>query len=413
MKKREPIHSFVLLFVLVIAIGAIFLYSNLKFTGYATFGEYTNQSSCEAAGHTWEIINNETCTDISGCTPCTPGCVTEYTEVLCGAGCQADCTNITNCTPCTPGCVTEYTEVLCGAGCLETCQTCETILISEQCVGDVCDSSNLDLCLDETTCTTATGYWYDSVCNAQAQCVPTTCSALGRNCGSVSDGCSGTLNCGSCNSGYTCSSSGTCQVQQSETEAPKCGNGNCGVDEDCLNCPSDCGVCISGAVVGDCVPNWECGEWQECIDNNQIRICNDLSQCDVSALTMTESQSCVSPIVTTESEATCSDGIKNQDETGVDCGGSTCQSCSIFVMAGSAISGPVLAGKDFLFGSIPRTIVSTLVLLLLIGGVIAFKILSDKGFTVKEFTTKITKFKDKFLKQKFDNLPKSENAGGY
>ena len=40
-------------------------------------------------------------------------------------------------------------------------------------------------------------------------CVPTTCTKLGYNCGSWSDNCAGTLNCGSCSSGYTCSS-GTC-----------------------------------------------------------------------------------------------------------------------------------------------------------------------------------------------------------
>lgn len=37
-------------------------------------------------------------------------------------------------------------------------------------------------------------------------CVPKTCSYFGYNCNSWSDGCGGTLNCGSCSSGYTCSS---------------------------------------------------------------------------------------------------------------------------------------------------------------------------------------------------------------
>ncbi len=42
-------------------------------------------------------------------------------------------------------------------------------------------------------------------------CVPYTCAGLGYNCGSWSDGCGGTLNCGTCASGYTCSA-GTCVV---------------------------------------------------------------------------------------------------------------------------------------------------------------------------------------------------------
>jgi len=37
-------------------------------------------------------------------------------------------------------------------------------------------------------------------------CMPTTCSALGYNCGDFSDGCNGTLSCGSCSAGNTCTS---------------------------------------------------------------------------------------------------------------------------------------------------------------------------------------------------------------
>lgn len=40
-------------------------------------------------------------------------------------------------------------------------------------------------------------------------CVPTTCAKLGYNCDSWNDGCAKTLNCGTCSSGYTCTS-GVC-----------------------------------------------------------------------------------------------------------------------------------------------------------------------------------------------------------
>ncbi len=40
-------------------------------------------------------------------------------------------------------------------------------------------------------------------------CVPDTCAGLGYNCGSFNDGCGGTITCGSCSSGYTCTS-GAC-----------------------------------------------------------------------------------------------------------------------------------------------------------------------------------------------------------
>ena len=54
-------------------------------------------------------------------------------------------------------------------------------------------------------------------------CVLDTCAGLGYNCGTWSDGCGGTLSCGTCASGYTCTS-GTCAA-----EAPPGGGGGGGV----------------------------------------------------------------------------------------------------------------------------------------------------------------------------------------
>ncbi len=42
-------------------------------------------------------------------------------------------------------------------------------------------------------------------------CTPDTCSSLGYNCRTWSDGCGGTINCGSCAAGYTCRS-GICRA---------------------------------------------------------------------------------------------------------------------------------------------------------------------------------------------------------
>jgi len=41
-------------------------------------------------------------------------------------------------------------------------------------------------------------------------CTPTTCSALGKTCGSVSNGCGGTLSCGTCAAGQTCDPTNHC-----------------------------------------------------------------------------------------------------------------------------------------------------------------------------------------------------------
>ncbi|MCK9595819.1 hypothetical protein M0R19_01400 [Candidatus Pacearchaeota archaeon] len=57
-------------------------------------------------------------------------------------------------------------------------------------------------------------------------CIPTTCAKLGYNCDSWSDGCAKTINCGSCASGFTCTS-GTCVAIPSEEE-PSTGPGGGG-----------------------------------------------------------------------------------------------------------------------------------------------------------------------------------------
>src|SRR5262249_48909969 len=50
-------------------------------------------------------------------------------------------------------------------------------------------------------------WWIPS--GGASSCTPTTCAALGDNCGSPSDGCGGTLSCGTCTSPQTCGGGGT------------------------------------------------------------------------------------------------------------------------------------------------------------------------------------------------------------
>lgn len=49
-------------------------------------------------------------------------------------------------------------------------------------------------------------------CGAAGTCVPTTCAATGKNCGSVSNGCGGTLSCGTCSASSTCGGGGVANV---------------------------------------------------------------------------------------------------------------------------------------------------------------------------------------------------------
>src|SRR5262249_18032620 len=50
------------------------------------------------------------------------------------------------------------------------------------------------------------------VASGTSTCTPTTCAAQGKNCGTINDGCGGTLACGSCAAPQTCGGSGLANV---------------------------------------------------------------------------------------------------------------------------------------------------------------------------------------------------------
>jgi hypothetical protein len=86
-----------------------------------------------------------------------------------------------------------------------------------------------------------------SVCGTT--CTPRTCAQLGANCGSVTDGCGGTITCGSCVAPQTCGGGGTANV---------CGATgsfcNPGSTQSCYTGPagtSGVGVCHGGTTTCD------------------------------------------------------------------------------------------------------------------------------------------------------------------
>lgn len=70
--------------------------------------------------------------------------------------------------------------------------------------------------------------------------------------------------------------------------APVCGNDICESGEDYTTCPEDCQA-------PGCVEDWDCGEWDECIEGIQTRSCTDSNDCGTTVNKPAESQSCEVP----------------------------------------------------------------------------------------------------------------------
>jgi hypothetical protein len=80
-------------------------------------------------------------------------------------------------------------------------------------------------------------------------CVPSRCSDTGADCGTISDGCDGTLACGDCASGQTCGGAGpnrcgssACVPQTCQQLGVSCGR----VSDGCAGIV-DCGTCPTGS----------------------------------------------------------------------------------------------------------------------------------------------------------------------
>ena len=201
--KRE-VSTYALVGALVALAVLVIFYSTFQFTGQVVLEDFTNETDCVNAGYNWEDITNETCTtetiyvNVTGdCEPCL-----EYEDIN---GTQGDCISWTSC-------VVNQTST--------EEETCVEEVIGSQCVGDVCAVDFLELCLTLEDCETATGYWYNEICNAEeASCSNSAALCLDENnCTSVGDSywynnvCN-ELECTSdaqCGSAYECSEDGIC-----------------------------------------------------------------------------------------------------------------------------------------------------------------------------------------------------------
>ncbi len=104
--------------------------------------------------------------------------------------------------------------------------------------------------------------------DAGPTCVAKTCAQLGKDCGSVDDGCGKSLSCGTCSGGKTCSGGGVANVCGGCVSNGCAAQGkNCGYVPDGCGNTLYCGACSSGQTCGGggapnvcgCQP-WTCSQ---------------------------------------------------------------------------------------------------------------------------------------------------------
>lgn len=216
------------------------------------------------------LCGSATCTPISASTACA------------GKNCgqvSNGCGGTYNCGTCTDG-------QICGGGGANVCGpgSCTAISKDAAClnkdcgqVGDGCGGAHeCGTCAAPASCG---GGGQANKCG-QPSCTPLTnaiCASQDLECGFVSDGCSGTVNCGECANHSTCGSGGapnTCGAACSPTTCTAQG-AECGPIADACGGILQCGTCPVGQTCGGGGPN-KCGTGVSCTP----RSCNSVNaQC--------------------------------------------------------------------------------------------------------------------------------------
>ena len=89
--------------------------------------------------------------------------------------------------------------------------------------------------------------------DAGHSCLGITCASSHANCGPVSDGCGGLLDCGTCGTGQTCGGGGMpsqCGTPSSMCTPRTCATGQCGPVADGCGSLIQCGSCATGQTCG-------------------------------------------------------------------------------------------------------------------------------------------------------------------
>ena len=320
------------------------------------------------------VCGNGRCEVSETCSSCAQDC--GKCPVFCGDG---SCNGVELCSSCSIDC--GACPPVCGNGkcdLTESCSSCakDCGVCLPKCGDHVCnvDESCSSCPGDCGACPPRCG---DGSCNGNESCSSCSgdCGACPPRCGDGS--CNGVELCSSCPSDCgvcpavcsngKCEDNETCSSCSSDCGVcpPICGDGTCNSNETCSSCPGDCGACqktypctdsdggknyaVQGITSGSKL-SWDPSNTQPvqlgdiCVDflanpdGQVVSACSSSSGCKV------DEYFCQNDVINNEyvlcpygcqigaclatPPASCTDSIKNQDETDIDCGGSKCSKCS-------------------------------------------------------------------------------------
>ncbi len=352
MEKRRFAHEFALLFLIALAIGVIILQSNFRMTGNVV----SNGVSCDG---NWTCGDWTTCADGNQSRSCTldvnsnsTNCVSPVTEIQ-TCPLQTCNNNITLCLNSTSCVAANYS----WDNNTNTCNLAAPL--------PVCDTTHLIYCLDATNCTIVGGYFFNNTCISvilSSISITSPATKLSYNVGeslnilglvvtgtysnnstviepiSTSDitGFNSalpatnqilTITFGTRTTNYSVNIVAPVTTNTTTTTTTT----NLANSTDATSTPTHQTnippvTAKATQSVVSCTPNWQCGDWQECVDGNQARACTDINNCGTQDGIPATSQACT--VVTT-------------NET------KPVAKPTFFSMVGSVVQGPISAVGTF------------------------------------------------------------------
>ena len=175
--------------------------------------------------------------------------------------------------------------------------------VGANCGGVVADdAANASQCVTQSEMAVLEA-WLAAGLPEETACVPMSCDEGG--CGDMDDGCGGTVNCGECAEGSTCTE-GICVedcVPTNECAGATCGevDDGCGGSFSCGECPEgqgcDAGTCVEGCVPMSC-DEGACGDMDDgCGGTVSCGACADGSTC-TEGMCVTDEETSEEPEVT-------------------------------------------------------------------------------------------------------------------